>query len=73
MDSLDGRKKYDVLSISRLSLHSLGFSQEQMMALADEDMQRMADILQAQRFDAEFDEEVKCTTCTVLAEKEETA
>jgi len=36
-------------------------------------MQRIADILQAQRFDAEFDEDVKFTARMVLAEKEEKA
>ncbi len=44
-----------------------------MNRLSDEDMQRIADILQAQRFDAEFDEDVTFTARIVLAEKEETA
>ena len=73
MDSLDWSKKYVVLSISRLYLHSLGLTTEQMNRLSDEDMQRIADILQAQRFDAEFDEEVTFTARIVFAEKEETA
>jgi hypothetical protein len=44
-----------------------------MNRLSDEDMQRIADILQAQRFDTEFDEDVTFTARIVLAEKEETA
>jgi hypothetical protein len=71
MDSLDWSRKYDVLSISRLYLRSLGLTHEQIHRLADEDMQRITDILQAQRFGAEFDEEVKFTARIVLAEKEE--
>jgi hypothetical protein len=73
LDSLDWSKKYEVLSISRLYLHSIGFTTEQMNRLSDEDMQRIADILQAQQFDAEFDEDVTFTARIVLAEKEETA
>ena len=59
-----------MLSISRLYLSSLGLTNEQINRLTDEDMQRIADILQAQRFDAEFDEEVKFTARIMLAEKE---
>ena len=62
-----------MLSISRLYLSSLGLTNEQINRLTDEDMQRIADILQAQRFDAEFDEEVTFTARMVLAEKEEKA
>ena len=70
MDSLDWSRKYDVLSISRLYLSSLGLTNEQIHCLTNADMQRIADILQAQRFDSEFDEEVKFTARIVLAEKE---
>ncbi len=62
-------KTYAVLSISRLYLSSLGLTTEQINRLTDEDMQRIADILQAQRFDHEFDEEVAFTARIVLAEK----
>ena len=71
MDSLDWSRKYDVLSISRLYLSSLGLTHEQIHRLTDADMQRIADMLQAQRLDSEFDEEVKFTARLVLAEKEE--
>jgi hypothetical protein len=68
-DSLDWSKTYAVLSISRLYLGSLGLTSEQINRLTDEDMQRIADILQAQRFDHEFDEEVAFTARLLLAEK----
>ena len=41
MDSLAWSKKFEVLSISRLSLHSLGFSSEGISCLTDEEMQAM--------------------------------
>ena len=72
-DAHEWSKTYNVLSISRLYLHSIGFPVEKINQLTDADMQRIADILQAQRFDAEFDEEVTFTARMVLAEKEETA
>jgi hypothetical protein len=42
MDSLDWSKKYEVLSISRMQLESLGISHEQVASLNDEDMARIA-------------------------------
>ncbi len=73
MDSLEWSRTYAVLSISRLYLHSIGLTTEQINRLSDADMQRIADMLQAQRFDAEFDEDVTFTARIVLVEKEETA
>jgi len=69
LDPLDWSRKYEVLAISRLYLRSLGFPNEQINRLTNEDMQRIADILQAQRFDHEFDEDVTFTARIVLAEK----
>ena len=46
MDSLEWSKKFEVLSLSRLYLHSLGFSLEGINSLTDEDMQHIADDLQ---------------------------
>ena len=43
MDSLAWSEKYEVLSISRLYLRSLGFSNEQITRLSDEDMERIAE------------------------------
>ena len=43
MDSLEWSRKYEVLSISRLYLSSLGFTNEQITRLSDEDMERIAE------------------------------
>ncbi|HVB24617.1 MAG TPA: hypothetical protein VNG51_21955 [Ktedonobacteraceae bacterium] len=43
MDSLEWSKKYDIFSISRLSLHSSGIPVELVASLTDEDMQTIAD------------------------------
>jgi hypothetical protein len=68
LDSLAWSRKYEVLAISRLYLRSLGFSNEAIASLTEENMQRIADMLQAQRFDHEFDEDVTFTARIVLAE-----
>lgn len=70
-DALAESKTYAVLSISRRYLSSLGLTTQQLNRLTDADMQRIAAILQAQRFDHEFDEEVAFTARLVLAEKEQ--
>ena len=69
MDSLALSKKYEVLSISRMYLSSLGFTNEGMNSLTDEDMQRIADILVAHYFDSEFDEEVRFFVACEMVEK----
>ena len=43
LDSLDWSWKYEVLSISRLDLRSLGLTTEQINALTDEDMHTIAE------------------------------
>ena len=43
MDSLAWSKKYEVLSISRLQLASLGIPHEDVAKLTDEDMERIAE------------------------------
>ena len=68
-DSLAWSKKYEVLSISRMYLSSLGFTNEGINSLTDEDMQRIADILVAHYFDAEFDEEVRFIVACEMVEK----
>jgi len=45
VDSFEWSKKYEVLSISRLDLRSLGFSNEQITRLSDEDMERIAEAI----------------------------
>ncbi len=70
MDSPAWSRKYEVLSISRLYLRSLGFTNEGMNSLTDEDMQRIADILVAHYFDHEFDEEVRFRVACEIVEKQ---
>lgn len=69
MDSLDWSKTYPVLAISRLQLNNLGIHYDQVVTLTDEDMDRIADILVANHFDHEFEEEVLFTARLVLSEK----
>ena len=69
MDSLAWSKKYEVLSISRLYLESIGIPHEQVASLGDEDMTRIAEIVIAHLFCSEYDEEVKFTTRIYLAER----
>jgi hypothetical protein len=46
MSSLQWSKKFEVLSISRLSISSLGFQTEEVKALTDKDMEAIADSIQ---------------------------
>ena len=69
-DSLDWSKKYEVLSISRLDLHSFGLTTEQINHLSDEDMERIAEELQNRYLLTEFGEDVVFVARLVLAEKE---
>ena len=68
MDSLDWSKKYEVLSISRLYLRSLGFSNEGISRLSDDDMQRIAEKLNNDYFIG-FEEEVKFVVDREIVEK----
>jgi hypothetical protein len=43
LDSLEWSKKYDIFSISRLSLHSSGIPVELVKSLSDEDMHAIAE------------------------------
>lgn len=47
MDSLEWSKKFEVLSISRLMLESLGIPHDQVATLSDDEMDALADRLQA--------------------------
>ena len=67
MDSLAWSKQYTVLSFSRLTLSSRGFTTEQINALSDEDMEHIADVLQTLYPD--FEESVQFITALRLAEK----
>ena len=68
MDSLDLSKKYEVLTISRLVLSSLGFTTEQVTSLSDDDMQRIADKLNNDYYIG-FEEDVKFIVSLEFAEK----
>ena len=69
MDSLDWSKKYEVLSISRVYLRSLGFTNEEINSLSDDDMQRIAEKLNNDYFIG-FEEHVKFVVACELAYKE---
>ena len=68
MDSLAWSKKYEVLSISRLTLSSRGFTTEQIASLTNEDVEHIADLLHTLYPD--FEESVQFITALKLAEKE---
>ncbi len=69
MDSLDWSKKYEVLAMSRLYLSSLGFTNEQINALSDEDMQRIADTVNNRNF-LFFEEDVKFAVWEELKDRD---
>ena len=68
MDSLDWSHKYEVLLISRFVLSSLGFTNEQISSLTDEDMQRIAEKLNNDYFIG-FEEDVKFVVAHELVEQ----
>jgi hypothetical protein len=67
LDSLEWSKKYDVLSFSRLTLSSRGFTNEQITSLTNEDLAHIADVLHALYPD--FEDSVQFVTALRLAEK----
>ncbi len=69
MNETDWSKTYEILTISRDYLHSIGMEHSQVARLTDEDMTRIAAIVTSHLFDREFDEEVTFTARLVLAEK----
>jgi hypothetical protein len=69
-DSLDWSKKYEVLSFSRVTLSSRGFTNEQIASLTQEDLEHIADVLHTLYPD--FEESVQFITALRLAEKEHT-
>jgi hypothetical protein len=68
MDSPGWSRKYEVHTISRLMLRSLGFTTEQITSLSDDDMQRVAEKLNNDYFIG-FEEDVKFVVSCELAEK----
>jgi len=69
LDPPDWSQKFEVLTISRNYLQSIGMEPLQVARLTDEDMACIAETLVAHHFDSEFDEEVVFTARLVLAEK----
>jgi hypothetical protein len=69
LDSLEWRKPYEVLSISRQKLRSPGFPDEQIALLIDEDMARIAYWLENQYKDHGFDDDVQFIVRLELTEK----
>jgi len=70
LTSLDFSRKFEILSISRLVLRDqLGFTTEQVNALSDADMERIAEIVAAEYSGHKFDEDVKFVTRLRLADK----
>jgi hypothetical protein len=67
LDSLEWSKTYDVLSFSRLTLSSRGFTNEQIASLTQEDLEHIADVLHTLYPD--FEESVQFITALRLAEK----
>ena len=68
MDSLEWSRKFEVFSISRLYLRSLGYTNEQIQAFSDEDMQRIADTVNNRTF-LYFEEDVKFAVWEELKER----
>jgi hypothetical protein len=70
LDSLEWSRKFPVLWISRTYLYSaLGFSAEQVDSLTDEEMARLADLVEQMYSFVEFSDRVRFLTGTVLEEK----
>lgn len=67
-NSLGWSRTFEVFTISRLYLCSLGFTTEQINSLSDEDMQRIADTYN-NRNCIGFEEDMKFMVSLELAEK----
>jgi hypothetical protein len=68
MDSLEWSKKFEVLSISRLLLESLGIPHDQVASLTDAEMDKLADRLQA-LYISQFSGQVRFFVRVYLAER----
>ena len=72
MDSPDWRKKYEVLSISRLSLNASGLPYLLVASLTDEDMQAIADKVREAILIEPIEKIVEFTARLYLAERRST-
>lgn len=68
MEAPQWSKKFEVLSISRLQLESLGIPHDQVTSLSDEEMDKLAERLQAQYLTV-FYEKVRFFVSVYLAER----
>ncbi len=65
-DTFHWSKKYEVFSISRLYLSSLGFSTEAINRLSEDDVQRLADTYHNQHF-LDFEEDIRfLVACEII-------
>ncbi len=69
MDSLDWSKKFKILSVSRLDLHSYGLTTEQINHLSDADMEAIADKIRDLVVIEPIEKIVEFVTRLYLAEK----
>jgi len=68
LDSLELSKQYEVLSVSRLYLRSLGFSNEGIQSLSDADMERIAEKLNTM-YSTDFEGDVRFLVACEIIEK----
>ncbi len=69
MDSLEWSRTFDILSISRLSLHASGIPYDLVASLSDEDMQALADKARELVVSEPIEQIVEFVTRLYLAEK----
>jgi hypothetical protein len=69
LDSLDWSKKFKILSVSRLDLHSYGLTTEQINHLSDADMEAIADKIRDLVVIEPIEKIVEFVTRLYLAEK----
>ena len=69
MDSLEWSKKFEILSVSRLDLHSYGLTTEQINLLSDADMEAIAERIRELVVMEPIEKIVEFVTRLYLAEK----
>lgn len=69
MDSLDWSRKFEILSVSRLGLHSYGLTTEQINHLSDTDMEAIAERIRELVVIEPIEKIVEFVTRLYLAEK----
>jgi hypothetical protein len=69
LDSLAWSKKFEILSVSRLDLHSYGLTVEQINLLSDSDMEAIAERIRELVVIEPIEKNVEFVTRLYLAEK----